>query len=132
MTQGAHVSNTELALLALLAPPKECKQAIKECKPHYRKLLFFKKEIKKCKFRSTRAREPQMKGTPDHGKTHAKLPPDSFASFELPPGGGLRRRKPLWPLRPERGCEPFASAAGPARLDSLADDVMRGLGRKPE
>jgi hypothetical protein len=60
-----------------------------------------------------------------------KLPPGSFASFELPPGGALRRRKPAWTLRPERG-EAGASAAGPERLGSLADDVMRGLGRKPE
>jgi hypothetical protein len=56
----------------------------------------------------------------------------SFASFELPRGGALRRRKPLWTLRPERGCEPGASAAGLERLGSLADDVMHGLGRKPE
>jgi hypothetical protein len=66
-----------------------------------------------------------------------KLPPrkpnpGSFASFELTPGGAFRRRKPAWTLRPERGCEAAASAAGPERLDGLADDVMRGLGRKSE
>jgi hypothetical protein len=58
--------------------------------------------------------------------------PGTFASFELPHGVALRRRKPLWTLRPARGCEAGASAAGPERLDSLADDVMRGLGRKAE
>jgi hypothetical protein len=51
-------------------------------------------------------------------KPPQKLPPASFASFEFPTGVALRRRKPLWSLRPERGCEAGASAAGSERLGS--------------
>ena len=60
-----------------------------------------------------------------------KLPPLGFAGFEDSSAAGGRRRKATWPLRPMH--EPSAGeASDAARRLVKEDELLQGLGRKPE
>jgi hypothetical protein len=78
MTMEAQISCFDPALVALLWEIKGVQKTTKEFKSYSRKLLIFPKEIKKCKFLDTRARERHgaaRRGRRSPSRSHAGIDP---------------------------------------------------------